>query len=129
MTLAVGKPPEITLYHATNLFIKGMRFAHANDAEVQHCHEFDHTTLLAVGRFRVTVNGQETEYDADVMPVPVFIAAGVQHTVTALSDGALALCIHALRNKDGDELLDLSSVPRGSNPLLSAANLVKRGSP
>jgi hypothetical protein len=71
---------------------------------------FDHQTLVAKGAIRVKANGKETIFTA---PHCVFIRAGVEHELTALEDGTITYCIHALR--DGNDVCDI--VPPGSIPL------------
>lgn len=121
MSVIVRKPPEVHVFHAANLFIKAMTFVNEGDGEAQHCHQFDHATLLAHGKFSVTVNGVESIHEA---PLPVWIKAGEQHTVIALTPGAVAYCIHALRTPDGEEILDPASIPAGTSALFSAAGLI-----
>lgn len=117
----VGMPPEVHIFHAANLFIKAMTFVNAGDGEAQHCHQFDHATLLAFGRFSVTVNGIESIHEA---PLPVLIKAEEQHTIIALTPGAVAYCVHALRTPDGEEILDPQSIPAGVPGVHKAASLL-----
>lgn len=120
--MIVRNAPEVHIFHAANLFIKAMTFVNEGDGEAQHCHQFDHATLLAHGKFSVTVNGVESIHEA---PLPVLIKAGEQHTVIALTPGAVAYCIHALRTPDGEEILDPKSIPAGVAGMYVAAGLIE----
>lgn len=65
-----------------------------------HKHHFDHVSLLASGKVRVTVEGHEPkEFTA-----PTFIVVKKEHNhqFTALEDGTLWYCVFALRDVDGN---------------------------
>ena len=86
-----------------------MSFVKAGDLERGHSHVFDHVTLLASGKIRVTALGQSTDFTA---PHHIFIKAGVVHALLALEDNTVVHCIHALR--DGERVEDIvnpTSVP------------------
>ena len=89
-----------------------MYFAKAGDANEGHIHNYDHTTLLAYGSVRVHVNGQTTDFKA---PHMIYIQAGKAHFIEALEDGTVAYCVHALRDKDTEELIDADQIPLGVN--------------
>lgn len=91
-----------------------MYFAKAGDANEGHVHNYDHTTLLAYGSVRVHVNGQTTDFKA---PQMIYIQAGKSHFIEALEDGTVAYCVHALRNKDTEDIIDSSQIPMGVNAL------------
>lgn len=97
-----------------------MYFENAGDMEQGHAHQFDHLTLLAKGKLRVSINGQETEFQA---PQMIFIKAELQHELTALVDGTVAYCIHALREPTGDILSD-ENVPKAEELSALLSNLV-----
>jgi quercetin dioxygenase-like cupin family protein len=46
----------------------------------------------------------------------IYIKAGKVHELVALEDETVAYCIHALRDKDNNEILDPSMVPAGVSP-------------
>lgn len=87
-----------------NLFSKQMHFKKVGDAEEGHAHLFDHLTLLAAGKLRVTVDGKARDF---IAPQMVYIQAGKIHELIALEDNTVAYCIHALR--DGDAVGDIVS--------------------
>lgn len=114
--------PVVTLGCVANLFSRMMRFRKAGDIEVGHTHQFDHLTLLAKGKLKVTVDGVASEFSA---PYMIYIHKDRVHELVALEDDTVAYCIHALRDKDTDEILDPSMIPAGVNPLSLAAPLCK----
>jgi quercetin dioxygenase-like cupin family protein len=91
-----------------------MRFEKAGDTEIGHTHQFDHLTLLAKGRLKVTVEGVATEFTA---PHMIYIHKDKVHELEALTDETVAYCIHALRDEDNNEILDPPMIPAGVNPL------------
>lgn len=105
---------EFSIGCVANLFSKMMHFRHAGDFEVGHEHNFDHLTLLAKGKLKVTVDGVATEFTA---PHMIYIKAGKVHELVALEDETVAYCIHALRGKDNNEILDPSMIPAGVSPI------------
>ena len=109
--------PLVQVGCVANLFSRMMYFRHAGDVELGHTHQFDHLTLLAKGKLKVTVEGVPTEFTA---PHMIYIKADKIHELEALVDETLAFCIHALRDKDNNEILDPSMIPDGVNPLTLA---------
>lgn len=105
-----------------NLYSRMMHFKNAGDIEGGHTHQFDHLTLLAKGKLKVTVNGVSTEFTA---PHMIYIRKDTVHELEALVDETVAYCIHALRGIDSDEILDPSMIPEGVNPLLLASPVCK----
>lgn len=91
---------EVNVSLVNNVWIKQMRFQSGWIAQT-HAHTHDHQTLLATGRLRVTVSGEERFYQA---PAIILIEKGALHQLEALEDGTVAYCIHALR--DGETLVD-----------------------
>lgn len=106
--------PVVQIGCVANLYSRMMYFRHVGDAELGHTHQFDHLTLLAKGKLKVTVDGVATEFAA---PHMIYIKADKVHELEALVDETLAFCIHALRDKDNNEILDPSMIPDGVNPL------------
>lgn len=104
--------PETKITCATNLWLRQMYFAKAGDANEGHVHNYDHMTLLAHGKVNVHVDDKTTEFTA---PQMIFIKAGKRHFIEALEDGTVAYCVHALRDKDTEEILDASQIPLGIN--------------
>lgn len=100
--------PIVQINCVSNLFARMMYFEKVGDTEQGHTHPFDHLTLLAKGKLRVRINGQDTEFKA---PQMIFIKAELNHEITALVDGTVAYCIHALREPSGD-ILSPDNVPQ-----------------
>ncbi len=109
--------PEVRIGCVANLYSRMMHFAKAGDTEIGHTHQFDHLTLLAKGKLKVTVEGEVTEFTA---PHMIYIKKDKVHELVALTDDTVAYCIHALRDKENNEILDPSMIPAGVNPLSMA---------
>jgi quercetin dioxygenase-like cupin family protein len=110
--------PIVHIGCVANLFSRMMHFAKAGDTEVGHTHQFDHLTLLAKGKLKVTVEGVSTEFTA---PHMIYIKADKVHELVALTDETVAYCIHALRDKENNEIIDPSMIPTGVSALSIAA--------
>ena len=108
------KPPLISIGCVSNLFSRMMHFEKSGDIEIGHVHQFDHLTLLAKGKLKVTVDGVSTEFTA---PHMIYIKKEKTHELVALSDDTVAYCIHALRDKETHEILDPNMIPKGINPV------------
>jgi hypothetical protein len=107
--------PAIQIGCVANLYSRMMHFRQAGDIEIGHTHQFDHLTLLAKGKLKVTVDGVATEFTA---PHMIYIRADKNHELVALTDETVAYCIHALRDGNGvDDILDPSMIPQGVSPL------------
>jgi quercetin dioxygenase-like cupin family protein len=109
--------PTVHLGCVANLFSRMMHFAKAGDIEMGHTHQFDHLTLLAKGKLKVTVEGTASEFTA---PHMIYIHKDKRHELQALTDDTVAYCIHALRDKDTGDILDPSMIPAGVGPLSMA---------
>jgi quercetin dioxygenase-like cupin family protein len=109
--------PIVHIGCVANLYSRMMRFEKAGDVEIGHTHQFDHLTLLAKGKLKVTVEGIMSEFTA---PHMIYIHKDKVHELEALTDETVAYCIHALRDKDNNEILDPTMIPEGINPLLLA---------
>lgn len=105
--------PDIHIGCVANLYSRMMHFRKAGDTEIGHTHQFDHLTLLAKGKLKVTVEGNVSEFTA---PHMLYIHKDKVHELEALVDETVAYCIHALRNKETNEILDPSMIPKGVNP-------------
>jgi len=114
--------PQIKIGCVANLFSRMMHFKKAGDIEEGHTHQFDHLTLLAKGRLRVTVEGQVTDFTA---PHMIYIHKDKEHILEALTDETVAYCIHALRDKETNDILDPSMIPAGVDPSVIAAPVVQ----
>lgn len=109
--------PLIQIGCVANLWSRMMYFQKAGDIEIGHTHQFDHLTLLAKGRLKVTVEGVVSEFTA---PHMIYIHKDKVHELEALTDETVAYCIHALRDKENNEILDPSMIPQGVSPLSMA---------
>ena len=114
--------PIIHIGCVANLFSRMMHFEKAGDIEVGHTHQFDHLTLLAKGKLKVTVEGKTSEFTA---PHMIYIHKDKVHELEALTDNTVAYCIHALRDKNNNDILDPSMIPDGINPIDIAGPLCK----
>mgnify|MGYP006921489922 CR=1 FL=1 len=112
------RTPVVTIGCVANLFSRMMHFKRAGDIEIGHTHQFDHLTLLAKGKLKVTVEGVSSEFTA---PHMIYIHKDKVHELEALTDETVAYCIHALRDKDNNEILDPSMIPDGVSALSIAA--------
>ena len=114
--------PIVHIGCVANLFSRMMHFEKAGDIEVGHTHQFDHLTLLAKGKLKVTVEGKTSEFTA---PHMIYIHKDKVHELEALTDNTVAYCIHALRDKNNNDILDPSMIPDGINPIDIAVPLCK----
>lgn len=105
--------PIVHIGCVANLYSRMMHFEKAGDIEIGHTHQFDHLTLLAKGKLKVTVEGKISEFTA---PHMIYIHKDKVHELEALIDNTVAYCIHALRDKNTEDILDPSMIPVGVNP-------------
>lgn len=96
--------PVTDLKLVDNVFVKMHRFLKAGDTHQGHAHVFDHITLLATGRVLMKHDNGEQEFTA---PHLIVTPKGITHQFTALEDGTVFCCIHAIR--DGSEVDDIAS--------------------
>lgn len=113
---------KIKIGYVANLYSRMMHFEKVGDIEIGHTHQFDHLTLLAKGKLKVTVEGVSTEFTA---PHMIYIHKDKVHELEALTDETVAYCIHALRDKDNNEILDPSMIPAGVSAATCSAPVVK----
>lgn len=108
--------PETKMVCVSNLWMRQMHFIKAGDRNEGHVHNFDHITLLSKGSVEVDVEGSKTTF---VAPHMIYVAKGKRHFLTALEDGTVACCVHALRTGEREEdILDPAMIPAGvDNPL------------
>lgn len=93
--------PKVSLIVSGNLYMRQMRFE-KGDVEHQHCHTYDHLTLLATGSLKLTVDGVDCIVKA---PTAIKVLANKEHRLEALEDNTLAYCVHALRDAQTEEVL------------------------
>lgn len=82
--------PQQMHYFGGGVYAKEMHLP-AGSFVVQHKHEFDHLSVLAIGRVYVGVDDAVSEYSA---PACIVIKAGANHVVEAIED-AVWYCVHA----------------------------------
>lgn len=115
--------PGVMIGCVANLYSRMMYFEKAGDVEEGHAHQFDHLTLLAKGKLKVTVDGQVSEFTA---PHMIYIHKDKLHELVALVDDTVAYCIHALRiGEKVEDILDPTMVPAGVDPVAYASSLIK----
>ena len=102
--------PDTKMTCVSNLWLRQMHFIKTGDKNEGHVHNFDHVTLLARGSVEVDVEGQKTTFKA---PHMIYIQKGKRHFIEAMEDGTVAYCVHALRDKDTEEILDPDQIPLG----------------
>lgn len=114
--------PSISFGCVANLYSRMMHFHKAGDVEHYHKHQFDHLTLLAKGKLRVTVEDTVREFTA---PTMIYIRKDKRHEMVALVDDTVAYCIHALRDGDGvGDIIDPEMIPAGLSAMAIAKPLV-----
>ena len=114
--------PVVHIGCVANLYSRMMLFKKAGDTEIGHTHQFDHLTLLAKGKLKVTVEGVATEF---IAPHMIYIHKDKVHELEALTDETVAYCIHALRDKNNNEILDPLMIPAGVSSLSMASPICK----
>lgn len=88
---------EISFYDADDIAIKQI-VVKAGLYVKQHIHEYDHITLLPVGKVFVWKDGKDS--GTVTAPDAIEIKAGVAHTFLAIEDSVL-YCIHNVLGRDG----------------------------
>lgn len=97
--------PKIKTIAISNVYARCMYFENKGDIEMGHCHTYDHGTLIAHGIVLVEMlddDGKVIGARPFVAPSFVFIDKMRKHRITALEDKTVAVCIHAMRDVDGD---------------------------
>jgi quercetin dioxygenase-like cupin family protein len=102
--------PENRMTCISNLWLRQMVFKKAGDANEGHEHNYDHVTLLTTGSVRVHVEGKTSDF---VAPQMIYIQKGKVHYIEALEDNTIAFCVHALRNKDTEDIITQDQIPLG----------------
>lgn len=77
---------------------------------VQHKHEHDHLSVLALGRVQIEVDGVRSELEG---PACITITAGKYHGIKALTD-VVWYCIHATDCTDPDKVDEVFIAPDSS---------------
>jgi hypothetical protein len=83
-----------------NVWVRQNYLTKTGDTHPGHKHHFDHVSLLAAGKVRVTIDGHPPkEFTA---PTFIVIKKEHNHKFEALADGTLWYCVFALRDVNGD---------------------------
>lgn len=86
-----------------NIFIRPMRLNAGGEIE-GHTHNFDHTTIVIRGRWKITAelpDGRRIEREF-AAGSHALVKAGVKHGLQALEDDSEAWCVYAHRTPQGD---------------------------
>jgi hypothetical protein len=98
--------PGVEVIAVSNVYSRMMYFKNAGDVEIGHAHTYDHGTLVSYGSVLYEVldgpNGNVVASKEFVAPGFVFVEKDKYHRITALADGTVCACIHALRTIDED---------------------------
>lgn len=103
--------PQMILYG--NVWSRKMYYPKAGDRYAGHTHAHDHVTFLLRGGVRVQVEGYKPrDFWADDANTWIVIPAEHEHQFIALTDNTLAMCVHAVRDLEGEvyELTDVSNL-------------------
>lgn len=94
----MNSAPELGYFG--NIWVRQNYLENSGDFHPGHKHHFDHVSLLASGKVRVTVEG----YPPKEFTAPTFIVIKKEHNhkFEALEDGTLWYCVFALRDVDGN---------------------------
>ena len=90
---------QIKHHFSPGVYAKEMHLP-ADHFAISHKHAYDHISMLAAGRVRVTVNGDQAEH---VAPAFIMIRAGHEHEILALED-ATWFCIHETEETNPDNI-------------------------
>lgn len=105
--------PIMSFCIISNVWIKMMTFRKAGDFIPGHKHIFDHPTLVSQGSVEVDVSGELTTFTA---PAIICIERDKVHKITALEDGTVASCIHAIREgREIDDIIEEDMLPKGTS--------------
>lgn len=99
--------PKVKIIAISNVYARCMYFENKGDIELGHCHTYDHGTLIASGSVLVEMlddDGKILGAKPFVAPSFVFVSKLKRHRITALEDKTVAVCIHAMRDIEGNLL-------------------------
>jgi len=98
--------PDVEVIAVSNVYSRMMYFRNAGDVEIGHSHVYDHGTLVSFGSVKYEVldgyNGSVVAEKTFVAPSFIFVEKDKYHRITALENGTVCACIHALRTIDED---------------------------
>lgn len=99
--------PEVKIIAISNVYCRSIHFKEKGDFEIGHCHTYDHGTLVSIGKLLVEMlrdDGSVISQKEFTGPSFIFISKLCMHRLTALEDNTVAVCIHAMRDIDGNIL-------------------------
>ena len=99
--------PKVKIIAISNVYARCMYFENKGDIELGHCHTYDHGTLVSSGSILMEMlNDDDTVIGARPFVAPgfVFINKLKRHRITALENKTVVVCIHALRDVEGNIL-------------------------
>ena len=98
--------PHTEVIAVSNVYSRIMYFQNAGDIEVGHSHVYDHGTLVSFGSVKYEVldghDGTAVAEKTFAAPSFIFVEKNKYHRITALENGTVCACIHALRTIDED---------------------------
>lgn len=101
------KQPEISIFAVSNVYSRIMHFKKAGDIELGHYHTYDHGTLISSGSIQLDILSDDSSIiESKIIKSPqmILIRKDKRHRLTALEDNTVAVCIHALRDVEGELL-------------------------
>lgn len=99
--------PQVRIIAISNVYCRMMNFVNKGDVELGHYHTYDHGTLVSAGSLLVEMlEDDDTVLSSKVFKAPslIFVTKNKKHRLTALEDGTVAACIHAMRDIEGNIL-------------------------
>ena len=108
---------ETNISVVNGVFIKSMVFKRGQ-VVLTHKHTYDHQTLLAVGKLRVSIAEKSIIYTA---PTIIVIEAGRAHFLEGLADQTVAYCIHAVNGSDDLDAAEPLVMGRANESLVNLA--------
>ena len=103
----MASSPEVKIIAISNVYCRSMHYKNKGDFEIGHCHTYDHGTLVSTGKLLVEMlrdDGSVISQKEFIGPSLVFIPKLCMHRLTALEDNTVAVCIHAMRDIEGNLL-------------------------
>ena len=99
--------PDISIFAVSNVYSRIMHFKQAGDVELGHYHTYDHGTLISAGSIQLDILDDECKIlQSKIVKAPqmILIKKDKRHRLTALENNTVAVCIHALRDVEGELL-------------------------
>lgn len=99
--------PKVKIIAISNVYARCMYFENKGDVELGHYHTYDHGTLVSSGSFLVEMlNDDDVVIASKTFATPsfIFINKLKKHKITALENKSTAVCIHAMRDIEGNIL-------------------------